>query len=226
MLAYRFCSWKIKKGGLTAIFAGKNLTCRPKRPVSCVSSLREMQLLDVALKLSYICEHDAWITGFRTTQLSLSFMYPSYLILSYHPRHLQNSRWKSVPRIKESTFKSAMRAAAPSGISKNSSWPIWAFEWNDGRMDGHCNIYLHIIYIHTHLGLSLLKWICGEIIAWVLPPANVAVDSVNVNILIKVPSWNSAFQWFSLCHRVGAGPNCSKPKFPTPWKIWLVKAHV
>ena len=143
------------------------------------------------------------------------------------PKASSNSRW-----IKKSTFKSAMRAAAPSGISKNSSWPIWAFQWNDGRMDGHCNIYIYIyistynihIYMHTHLGLSFtvnLWWNYSLGAA----QTNVAVDIVNVNIFIKVPSWNSDFQWFSLCHRVGAGPNCSKPIFPTPWKTWLVKAH-
>ena len=118
------------------------------------------------------------------------------------PKASSNSRWKSVPRTKESTFKSAMRAAAPSGISKNSSWPIWAFEWNDGRMDGHCNIYISTYNIHIHINIHiwvyLLRWICGEIIAWVLPKQNVAVDIVNVNILIKVPPWNSDFQWFSL----------------------------
>lgn len=160
-----------------------------------------MQLLDVALKLSYICEHDSWITALPTTQLSLSFMYPSYLILSYHPRHLQipvESQCRE-PRSPPSNLRCALQRHQ--GYRRIHPGQYGHLSEMMGEWMGIA-IYIYIstynIHINIHIWVYLLRWICGEIIAWVLPKQNVAVDIVNVNILIKVPPWNSDFQWFSL----------------------------
>ena len=161
MLAYRFCSWKIKKGGLTAIFAGKNPTCRPKRPVSCVSSLREMQLLDVAPQI--VLHMRTWFLNLLVSPLRNCHCHScilSYLILSYHPRHLQ------IP-VESRSPPSNLRCALQRHQGYRRIHPGQYGHLSE-MMGGWMEIAIYIStynkHIYIHMWVYLLRWICGEII--------------------------------------------------------------